>query len=137
MKYWLDSLEFRSQITRLVTGSAQQNFGPSHLESISISLPDLAEQKRIAAILERADRLRRLRRYGLKMAESFLPAAFLRLFGDLRTNKKNWGFSELEEVSRIASGVAKGQRYGDRETVSVPYLRVANVQDGFLDLSEI
>src|SRR5262249_46268513 len=54
------------------------------LLDLEIALPPLAEQKRIAAILERADRLRRLRRYGLEMMESFLPAAFLRLFGDPR-----------------------------------------------------
>lgn len=36
---WLQSREFRSQITRLVTGSAQKNFGPSHLKQLSITLP--------------------------------------------------------------------------------------------------
>ncbi len=41
---WLQSKEFRSQITRLVTGSAQQNFGPSHLRQVEITLPSIATQ---------------------------------------------------------------------------------------------
>ncbi|MCP9886130.1 hypothetical protein KBY97_13505 [Synechococcus sp. ATX 2A4] len=36
---WLQSREFRVQITKLVTGSAQKNFGPSHLKQLSITLP--------------------------------------------------------------------------------------------------
>jgi type I restriction enzyme S subunit len=82
LRFWLDSYEFRSQITRRVTGSAQQNFGPSHLEDIRISLPDLPEQQRIAGKLEQADGLRRMRRYALQMCDEFLPAAFLEIFGD-------------------------------------------------------
>ena len=81
LRYWLDSYEFRYQITRLVTGSAQQNFGPSHLENLHLTLPDPTEQRRIAGELERADGLRRTRRYALELADTFLPAAFLQLFG--------------------------------------------------------
>ena len=82
LHFWLDSGEFRSQITRLVTGSAQQNFGPSHLENIYITLPDLPGQQRIAGLLEQADRLRRTRRYALELSDTFLPAAFIEMFGN-------------------------------------------------------
>lgn len=44
LQHWLDSIEFRSQITRLVTGTAQQNFGPSHLKQLTITLPPAAVQ---------------------------------------------------------------------------------------------
>jgi type I restriction enzyme, S subunit len=37
----------------------------------------------------------------------------------------------------VQTGTAKGRRFGNAETIEVPYLRVANVQDGYLDLSEI
>lgn len=45
LQAWINSREFRSQITRFVTGSAQQNFGPTHLASLSITLPPLTEQR--------------------------------------------------------------------------------------------
>lgn len=43
LQQWLKSYEFRSQITRLVTGTAQQNFGPSHLKKLKITVPSLAD----------------------------------------------------------------------------------------------
>lgn len=119
LRYWLDSHEFRSQITRLVTGSAQQNFGPSHLESIGISLPKLSEQQRIAGLLEQADRLRRTRRYALELSDTFLPAAFLELFGDHVRNPKKFPIAALGEfLSFVTSGSRGWAEYyvpnGDR-----------------------
>jgi type I restriction enzyme S subunit len=123
---------------RAMTGSAGQKRVPSsYLETLKVPLPNLCEQKRITKLFEQADRLRRTRRYALELTDTFLPAAFLRLFGDLRLNTCNWAFAELDDQADIVSGIAKGQKYGDRKTVMAPYLRVANVQDGFLDLSEI
>jgi type I restriction enzyme S subunit len=48
LRSWLNSAEFRSQISRLVTGSAQQNFGPSHLKQMQITLPPVSIQERFA-----------------------------------------------------------------------------------------
>lgn len=104
LRYWLDSYEFRYQITRLVTGSAQQNFGPSHLENLRITLPDPTEQRRIAGELERADGLRRTRRYALELADTFLPAAFLQMFGDPVRNTNGWPVFEMEELASVERG---------------------------------
>ena len=119
LKYWLDSYEFRSQITRFVTGSAQQNFGPSHLENLRITLPDPTEQRRIAEELERADGLRRTRRYALELADTFLPAAFNEFFGDYVRNPKGFQIAELGDfLSFVTSGSRGWAEYyaaeGDR-----------------------
>jgi type I restriction enzyme S subunit len=45
LKQWLETVEFRSQISRRVTGSAQQNFGPSHLRELWITLPPIHTQQ--------------------------------------------------------------------------------------------
>lgn len=55
LRSWLNSIEFRGQITRLVTGSAQLNFGPSHLKSLKISLPEIATQREFAKIIKKLD----------------------------------------------------------------------------------
>jgi type I restriction enzyme, S subunit len=49
---------------------------------------------------------------------------------------KGWEMARLEQVAKIQTGLAKGKK-GLKNVVSLPYLRVANVQDGYLDLSEI
>ncbi len=55
---WLGSTEFRSRITRRVTGSAQQNFGPSHLKSLAITLPPFSIQEDFATRVEAVGQLR-------------------------------------------------------------------------------
>lgn len=107
LRYWLDSFEFRSQITRLVTGSAQQNFGPSHIESINISLPELNDQEAIVKLLDRANRLRRLHRYAFEMSESFLMSAFLELFGDITEMNKKWDLDGLDNLGVLDRGRSK------------------------------
>jgi len=49
---------------------------------------------------------------------------------------KTWQMRILEEVAHVQTGLAKGKTEL-KDAVTMPYLRVANVQDGFLDLSEI
>lgn len=48
-----------------------------------------------------------------------------------------WHSCQLIEVAFIQTGTAKGRNFRDRKTVELPYLRVANVQAGYLDLDEI
>ena len=50
---------------------------------------------------------------------------------------KTWGVVELGQVAEICSGVTLGTKATSERNLSVPYLRVANVQDGYLDLSEV
>ena len=97
----------------------------------------LSEQRRIVEILDEADRIRRLRREANQKAEKILPALFLKMFGDPATNPKGWGIARLGDVAEVVSGVAKGRKLGGRATREVPYMRVANVQAGHLNLNEM
>jgi type I restriction enzyme S subunit len=107
LRFWLDSREFRTQITKLVTGTAQQNFGPSHLKATKISLPTLPEQRRIAEILDKADALRAKRRAALAQLDTLTQSIFLDMFGDPRKNDKNWSKAKIETViSDVRGGAA-------------------------------
>ena len=50
---------------------------------------------------------------------------------------EHWQVLALKRIATIQTGVAKGKDNGSRATISVPYLRVANVQDGYLDLETV
>ncbi len=51
---------------------------------------------------------------------------------------EGWAWATLSQLTELKGGVTKGQRYKDGQTLrAVPYLRVANVQRGFLDLKQI
>ena len=50
---------------------------------------------------------------------------------------EHWEIKRLKFVADVLPGVAKGRDLGQRDAIELPYLRVANVQDGYLDLSDI
>lgn len=50
---------------------------------------------------------------------------------------EDWKVTRLRFLAEIRQGVTKGRDLGGRATMKVPYLRVANVQDGYLDLSDV
>jgi type I restriction enzyme, S subunit len=106
-KHWLQSLNFRRQITKLVTGSAQQNFGPSHLKQLKIPLPPLPEQKRIAAILDKADELKRKREAAITKLDQLAQSIFVEMFGDVIVNDKGWQILRLGDVGTLDRGVSK------------------------------
>ena len=57
--------------------------------------------------------------------------------GRLGCIPSHWKVRPLKYVARVQTGIAKGKDVAGRETVEVPYLRVANVQDGFVDLTDV
>ena len=50
---------------------------------------------------------------------------------------EHWTVVPLKFVAKVQTGVAKGKDNSGRATIQVPYMRVANVQDGFLDLNSV
>lgn len=99
--------------------------------------PPLDEQRRIVDILNRANAIRRLRHEALDKARQIIPALFIDMFGDPAKPAVPVQRAMLKDVCNIGAGVTKGRKLGDAETIDVPYMRVANVQDGALSLDEI
>jgi type I restriction enzyme S subunit len=79
--YALNSDLVASQLASMARGAIMDGLNTTILRECSIPLPGLPEQRRIAGQLNKADRLRRARQCALELTDSFLPAAFLKLFG--------------------------------------------------------
>ena len=137
LKHWLNSLEFRQQITKEVTGIAQKNFGPSHLKKIKISLPPLTEQRRIASILDQADELRQKRQQAIEKLDQLLQATFIDMFGDPVSNPKGWDLRSVGEISESKLGKMLDKKKQSSEIDQYKYLRNANVQWFRFDLSDV
>jgi type I restriction enzyme S subunit len=130
LRHWLQSHDFRVQITRLVTGIAQKNFGPTHLKALSINLPPLEEQKRIAAILDQADALRRLRQRSIDRLNSLGQAIFYEMFGD----SDNIPTEPLgEHTTKIGSGATPKGGDAAYKKIGIPLVRSMNIRDGYFD----
>ena len=112
-----------------------KHLSSKQIASIEMSVPPLAEQERLVKLLDEADELRKLRAQADRRTADLIPSLFHEMFGE--NTKKPAGRISLEQIAEVVSGVAKGRKFNGRMPVEVSYLRVANVQAGHLDLSEI
>jgi type I restriction enzyme S subunit len=94
------------------TGSAIRRIILGDLKEIKFPLPKLAEQKRIASILDKADSLRRKRLQSIRLADDFLHAVFLDMFGDPVTNPKGWQVVKLGELAKSDRYAVKAGPFG-------------------------
>ena len=120
-----------------VTGARMPRTDMKALLSFPVPRPPLDEQRRIVGILNRAARIGRLRKRAQRRLQEFVSALFVYTFGDQDQIATEFPCMPLREVTTIASGATKGRKIDPKNAAEVPYLRVANVQDGFLNLDEI
>lgn len=118
-------------------GSTMKHVVRGDFEGTCIQLPGIDEQRRIVDLLSRAEGIVRLRRQAQQKVADLIPAMFIDTFGDPSTNAKQWAIHPLSEVADVISGVAKGRQLSAEESIELPYMRVANVKDGHLDMSEV
>ncbi len=138
LRYVLLTKYFHSQFMQTVAGvgGSLLRARPAQVDLIEIPIPPLSEQKRIAAILDKADAIRKKRQQAIKLANEFFRSSFLDMFGDPVLNPRGWPQFRLDEISEIASGVTKGKKFNGK-TIFVPYMRVANVQDGYIECDNV
>ena len=124
------------EFLRNAVGGAQPNINQGMIKDTKIPLPPLPEQKRIAALLDKADAIRRKRQQAIDLADDFLRSVFLDMFGDPVTNPKGWEVCTVDDVCIVQGGLQVSKK---REIYSIkkPYLRVANVLRNKLFLDEI
>jgi type I restriction enzyme S subunit len=128
---------FRNVAAKNMTGSAGQKRVPrSFLESYRIPLPPLAEQKRIASILDKADAIRRKLQQSLRLSDDFLRSVFLDMFGDPVTNPKGWKIGRMGDYSDQLTGYAFKSSEYVQAGEGVRLCRGANVLPGVIDWSD-
>lgn len=139
LRWYFQSTEFRRWIELSVEGATgshtRAKSGP--VMNQRVPLPPLAEQQRVVAAIEA--HLSRL-----DAAEVSLRSALGRLHLHDRASvasvmvSTDWPWTTLGEIADVRGGVTKdAKKQGDPTFVEVPYLRVANVQRGRLDLTEM
>jgi type I restriction enzyme S subunit len=69
-----------------------------------IRVPPLSEQRRIAAILDKAETLRAMRQKSLAYIKGLAQSIFIEMFGDPLTNPKDWATASLTEICYCYSG---------------------------------
>lgn len=104
----------------------QRNF--KYLKVVSIPLPPLPIQKRIAAILEKADAAREKRRQTIELTEKFLQSAFLEMFGDPVTNPKGWDKTTIKNAGTIQTGTTPSSNKDGMFGGEIPFITPGDLE---------
>jgi len=100
------------------------------LKETYIPKPPIDEQKRIAAILDKADAIRRKRQQAIKLADDFLRATFLDMFGDPITNPKGWPVFPLEKVGKVSTGTTPSSEKAGMFGGNIPFITPGDLENG-------
>jgi type I restriction enzyme, S subunit len=125
-----------SEIQANCTGATIPHVSKAHLLSLELLFLPLAEQKRIAVILDKADAICRKRQQAIELADEFLRAVFLDMFGDPVTNPKNFPVGTIRDLVEAAN-------YGSSAKASevdgeYPILRMGNITySGAIDMTDL
>jgi type I restriction enzyme, S subunit len=98
---------FHSQFMRTVSGvgGSLLRAKPAQVAQIEIPLPPIDEQRRIAAILDKADELRAKRKEALALLDGMAQSVFVSMFGDPVQNPKGWSRVRFSHIlDNIESG---------------------------------
>jgi type I restriction enzyme, S subunit len=105
------------------------------LKEVKIPVLPLEEQRRIAAILDKADAIRRKREEALRLADEFLRSTFLEMFGDPVVNPKGFPECPLEEIAEIQVGYPFAS--SQYTSTGIRLLRGANVMPGMIAWQDV
>jgi len=121
--------------SRLIENDAYPSIKTSTLKKLQIPLPPLPEQRRIAAILDKADALRAKRRDAIAKLDQLLQSVFLGMFGNPASNPKNWPVAPLGSLCINEDARRKPIKQSDRDGREgpYPYYGASGVIDSFDD----
>ncbi|NCR77500.1 MAG: restriction endonuclease subunit S [Microcystis aeruginosa K13-06] len=122
--YCFEGDRVKGQISQLQTGTALKQLPVGNLKRIKIPLPPLEEQRRIAAILDKADGVRRKRKEAIRLTEELLKSTFLEMFGDPVTNPKGW---EIGKVIDYADCIVPGRDKPKSFTGDIPWVTTTDL----------
>jgi len=126
---YFKTIEYRRYVENAAAGININNLKKSHLDDLLIPLPPLEEQRRIAAILDAADRLRTKRRQALAKLDTLTQAIFIDMFGDPRSSP--FDMESVGELAKNEDAIRVPVKLSDREAISgiYPYYGASGVID--------
>ncbi|EOE0698276.1 restriction endonuclease subunit S [Klebsiella pneumoniae] len=106
--YLIWNERFRIAAAKEMTGSAgQKRVSADYLKEYKFYLPSIFEQEKIVSALNKGYSIHRKRQQAIKLADDFLRATFLEMFGDPVENPKGWQRMKFSEVGTLDRGKSK------------------------------
>jgi len=130
--YYLSSIDMVN-ITKQTTGLDAITF--EDLGKIKIPLPLLKTQKKIAAILDKADELRQNDKKIFEKYDQLAKSVFLEMFGDPVTNSKNWVTDSLINRVKMQGGGTPSKKIPEYYTGSIPWVSPKDMKYNYITKS--
>ena len=126
--YWLR--DQREHLIQLAGGTTFRELPKSTLKKVLIPLPALDEQRRIVAILNRVAKIERLKNRAQERLREFIPALFVKMFGDPTTNPMGWPLCALGNLSILGPQYGANARSAPLLPGEPRYIRITDIQEG-------
>ncbi len=127
----------KNNILEKKSHATQDNINLTILRNHEIPLPPLPTQKKIAAVLEKAEKLREWRKEADGLIDRFLESTFLEQFGDIEKNEKGWGTNAIKEVVLKNEKVNPGKDFPTLQFIYVDISSVNSIKGKIISTSEI
>lgn len=101
--YYLKSQHFKNQLFKQITGSAQLNYGPSHLKKMIMPLINLSKQDEIIACMDKVQSIIERRQQELVKLDTLIKARFVDMFGNIATGQYKYETRRMGEVAKVGS----------------------------------
>lgn len=102
--HWLYYAINAMNLGQYATGAAPPGLAVSKLETLSIEIPNISEQNKIAQTLYKVEQLVNFRKQQLAKLDELVKAQFVEMFGDINVNNKKWMTYPLGELCTIVRG---------------------------------
>jgi type I restriction enzyme, S subunit len=120
-----------AQFVKFAAGAVVKNLNSDVVKQVTIPVPPIKEQRRLAAILDRADALREKRKEALALLDGMAQSIFIDAFGDPASNEKGWSMCDLDELVAESDSINYGVvQPGDEYEDGVPLVRVGDLFGG-------
>ena len=156
LKYYVSN-NLKREVEQSSVGSVIQFIKLGDLQNFNIAFPEYKEQEKITEYLEmkcqKIDHIIEKTKSSIveykKFKQSIITKAVTQGISNEQALKESgvawignipesWKFTQLRHCVSIRSGITLGKKYSkDIKLIEIPYLRVANVQDGYVDTNDI
>lgn len=135
--YLIWNEKFRIAAAKEMTGSAgQKRVSADYLKEYQFYLPSIFEQEKIVSALNKGYSIHRKRQQAIKLADDFLRATFLEIFGDPISNSKSWELKKLGDIADCQLGKMLSQKSKNGLSPK-KYLRNANIRWRKIDIHDL
>ena len=118
---FLRSDSFVTWAVSKTAGAKMPRLGTKDLMNAEIPVPSIEQQKKIAEKFKKLEQLISLRKQQLAKLDELVKARFVEMFGDCKTNPKNWKTKALEKIANVGS--SKRVFVGELQDSGIPFYR--------------